>query len=466
LNDIVLADGKRVCVKPRLAPVQHKRETKSQFEKRKKDAELACRKGEVDYLRRHDENLKQHAKAVVGWHKKKLTISVLNQRRRERQAAQEEKRNRFAIIIQCYFRRFAVRNRIIDIVRAQLVFQSTRRLKKFIEIVAKYELLTLRNLQSKLTIRPGSPKYSSASNLYSKSTDDKAFTAKPFSPDKFNLLTKKALEEHPVVVSRPRDLETMSVGSTGSRLGGRFREAISSISEYLKPSRKDSCNSSQVDEEELDAVRKPSWTDMMGSPKWGKGFLKIKGASPLQTVQESYSPSTGKRGSLPPLTDKFINLTPPRASSYDTYGGGGISTRSSMHLDQMPLKVMNPAVFRILIPDQRDMIVDLWTILRKGILIQKLSKSGSHQRYLYCDVDMIRLFWRSTEKDRPSEATLADDSDGERERERERDQRSSSHRRSSITSGFNRRRSSFFGKTDSQRELLFEDIIDVLYILL
>lgn len=63
-------------------------------------------------------------------------------------------------------------------------------------------------------------------------------------------------------------------------------------------------------------------------------------------------------------------------------------------------------------------------------------------------------FWRSTESDRPSDAANEETTDGERERDLER--------RKSFKRPLSRRQSGLdFGRRDSDREILFEDIEEV-----
>ena len=63
-------------------------------------------------------------------------------------------------------------------------------------------------------------------------------------------------------------------------------------------------------------------------------------------------------------------------------------------------------------------------------------------------------FWRSTDRDRPSDVANEENADGERERDLER--------RKGLKSPLNRRSSGLeLGRRDSDREILFEDIEEV-----
>ena len=47
---------------------------------------------------------------------------------------------------------------------------------------------------------------------------------------------------------------------------------------------------------------------------------------------------------------------------------------------------------------QREIILQLWTMLREGIKVLKYSHSGAkcHVRYLFCDEGFKILFWKET----------------------------------------------------------------------
>lgn len=125
----------------------------------------------------------------------------------------------------------------------------------------------------------------------------------------------------------------------------------------------------------------------------------------------------------------------------------------------LPIRSMHPAVFRFLIAQQRQLIVDFWTLLRNGVQILKHCKNGRPKiRYLYCDVDMKRLYWRSNENDRPSiSAHSENSSEGERERENER--RLSVKSKNSLRNSF--ANISFMPRINADRELFCADIIEV-----
>ena len=117
----------------------------------------------------------------------------------------------------------------------------------------------------------------------------------------------------------------------------------------------------------------------------------------------------------------------------------------------LPIRSMHPSVFKLLIAQQRQLLVDLYVLLREGLQILKHSKSGRPKlRFLYCDVDMRKLFWRSSSKGKPNPVALEENSDGEREREKER--------RKSLRTPQSRRSSFAFRRTDAEREVFFEDI--------
>jgi hypothetical protein len=84
---------------------------------------------------------------------------------------------------------------------------------------------------------------------------------------------------------------------------------------------------------------------------------------------------------------------------------------------------------------QRQIVMKMYEMLRNGVEVIKHSKTGNPKmRKLFCDPDMTHLYWRD-EKD-----TAADV-------DRKMKQK--------------RRKTSLFNKDDSERELLFADIIEV-----
>jgi hypothetical protein len=121
----------------------------------------------------------------------------------------------------------------------------------------------------------------------------------------------------------------------------------------------------------------------------------------------------------------------------------------------LPLRSLNPVVVKNLIAQQRQLLVDLWSLLRSGIQILKHTKNTRpHMRYLYCDVDMKKLYWRTNQRDKPSPVAHTDSFEGELEREKER--------RKSVRTPLRRRSSFGFGRYDADREMFFEDIVEVI----
>ena len=119
----------------------------------------------------------------------------------------------------------------------------------------------------------------------------------------------------------------------------------------------------------------------------------------------------------------------------------------------LPIRSMHPSVFKLLIAQQRQLLVDLYLLLRAGLQILKHNRTGRPKlRFLYCDVDMRKLFWRSSSKDKPNPMALEENSEGERERDKER--------RKSLKTPQSRRSSFAFRRTDAEREVFFEDIED------
>ena len=152
------------------------------------------------------------------------------------------------------------------------------------------------------------------------------------------------------------------------------------------------------------------------------------------------------------------------ASQHSSFSEGRINNRlySSLSIVSenpdgsnvpLPIRSMHPSVFKLLIAQQRQLLVDLYLLLREGLQILKHNRTGRPKlRFLYCDVDMRKLFWRSSNssKDKPNPMALEENSEGERERDKER--------RKSLKTPQSRRSSFAFRRTDAEREVFFEDI--------
>lgn len=163
------------------------------------------------------------------------------------------------------------------------------------------------------------------------------------------------------------------------------------------------------------------------------------------------SPTSGRRDSV-------------NCSHHSSFSDGRINNRlySSLSIASeypdtsnvpLPIRSMHPSVFKLLIAQQRQLLVDLYLLLREGLQILKHNRTGRPKlRFLYCDVDMKKLFWRSSNKDKPNPMALEENSDGERERDKER--------RKSLKTPQSRRSSFAFRRTDAEREVFFEDIED------
>jgi hypothetical protein len=200
---------------------------------------------------------------------------------------------------------------------------------------------------------------------------------------------------------------------------------------------------------------------------------------------KSSSASSGRLSARPSLESKDISVANPSCDKEDSLCGspgavlcvspGGSSSESrglnarlyshfaEIHLNMadpanapMPICVMPRSVFRVLIPGQRQIVVELWNLLRKGVPIMKHCMNGKPKlKYLYCDVDMKRLFWRSRPEVKPSpsgnEGDTTNNYDAERLAERRMSELNATKRRSS------------FGlvRTDADREIYFEDISEV-----
>ena len=97
-----------------------------------------------------------------------------------------------------------------------------------------------------------------------------------------------------------------------------------------------------------------------------------------------------------------------------------------------PILNLGPPARATLTLQQHLIVIEMWTLLRKGVTVLKHGHSGKPRlRYLYCDTPMTTLFWR--------EHSLGPNPD---------------------TPKWNKRRSSFL-KDDNDRKLNFKDIVEI-----
>lgn len=130
-----------------------------------------------------------------------------------------------------------------------------------------------------------------------------------------------------------------------------------------------------------------------------------------------------------------------------------------------PLSVLGEEA-NMLTSQQQDSIKEMWNLLREGVIVMKHGKTGKpHQRLLFCDFDMSRLCWRDSAAWKDSVASITAGIPVNLVTALEEKERVSisKSRRSSLYGG----RASLMGgvgvgRFDSERELMFEDILEVL----
>jgi hypothetical protein len=95
----------------------------------------------------------------------------------------------------------------------------------------------------------------------------------------------------------------------------------------------------------------------------------------------------------------------PRADSATLSASAKIASEERRAASRGPLHTMGPLVRDALTPQQREIVVAMYDLLKQGVEILKHGRSGRpKQRTLLCDAEMTRLFWRPVQPARGSGA--------------------------------------------------------------
>ena len=473
LNDVILPDGKIVRVRPRLDPFKHKSETNSQYHRRKSEV-LMVERSRMTSEQRSRRLMKRYADAVIRSIKRK---KIANQRRKlllESVLNNAERMDSAATTIQCYFRRYLVRRNIIPMIRELMGLRRERYLRKLLQIMQKSQIMPILSAKNKLEPspkRPVSPKSNSMNNVYDAKGKVQVKGEAPIvsqSSETFLPLTSKTLTHNKrnsfgsIVHSKNED-DNSSLDSGGSfstartRLGSMMATLVKGVLGGNPRQRGNSLSSVPIDEErEGDSgdgtPRMPSkdLAAMINSPKllW----RKVKEPNKVEGPGQSILPMESKSEKVLGAGTKAVELSKAWSDDIDIHAG---LRRSSDALSApSPLRSLDPSIFKSLNAQQRQILVDMWKLLRVGVNIRKFNASGrANQRYLFCDVDMKKLYWRITDKSRDNSGVHNDISEDEADLPIERGGRPvpKAPRRTSIS----------FVKTDFERELLFDEIIEV-----
>ena len=152
---------------------------------------------------------------------------------------------------------------------------------------------------------------------------------------------------------------------------------------------------------ELTISSSPSAFEESNEEEESNSFQSVSSLSPLRDNIYDVSTLTAPIPIVTLRETRGINSTLSSSLS----GTNEIQQQHSASSDDfipMPLRVMERSVFRLLIAQQRQLLVDLYKILRNGIQILKHSRNARPKiRNLFTDVNMNKLFWRSSDKEMP-----------------------------------------------------------------
>ena len=446
LNDIYLPDGRIILLQAGFAPSKHSRETSSQYLTRLDD----LRQGSAEMVgseERCRHNSREHSKALYSLHVKTVTY--------ERHIAEQticsskkhliEKKS--ATVIQSIYRRYLLRRNLIPLVLSLMTRRRQRCLLHFRDLIqlktrtALFRAKQLYDLQYQFTplhLDDGAPKSPLEDTSFPSLTEGALKqNARRKSFAVINLI-------HPSQASSPhKDEEAASVCSLGSKASWRRgSKKFSMIRDFLglgKHRDRQGSFSSGVQEDGRDAEtlgpssHAPSSDWIPSSPKFvwraakasteqitschtadddaysarafdgGKAsFLEamsddvVSSATEVKITTPRGSPSPESRTSSSPLQlDVFFPVdTHPRFCVNDDFLAS-MERSSSIEMPlivPLPLRSLHPSIFKTLITQQRQILIDMWTLLRGGVCILKHNTSGRpRMRYLYCDADLKRL---------------------------------------------------------------------------
>jgi len=178
--------------------------------------------------------------------------------------------------------------------------------------------------------------------------------------------------------------------------------------------------------------------------------------------------SISRKNSLPmrgPTGD--INEDDDDNSPLDTSFLEGESSKNRETL-QGPLATLGLAARDFLMPQQRQMIMKMHSILYAGVEVTKHSKSGKpHKRFLYCDATLSTLFWRETRLLKKDSAISAGVGMGTADKEETMTDKSHQAQLDVVHNKAHKRRSnlsfmsSAFRREDADREILISEILEV-----
>lgn len=424
LSDIILPDGHIVCVRPRLLPIKHSKETSSQYLKRKNEVLKVDKESKQNDVLAVKNN-SYHAKAKVSFfYKQKQFMSELNQRQKER-ILWNEKYRISVTLIQSYVRKYLIRKNLIPLVMSLMSIRRQRYLTKFRYIIAKTTLLTCMRLkkQNDLALSPRSFARAISENHGFRRVSPPPIETS-ISCDAFAPLTVGSLKNSNTtsvlgrIASKEEDLSSVGSAGSSSRFG-LLKNSIKAWTKFPTLNRRSRANShgslpiattdSVPDEERRTSAFRRASKDLI---KW------ISSKEPRDSSIGGNSSSTtsntnigqhlqGERLSLPNAStslgivgssegskdnspdsrlstpkeirkvksvDNYIK-TPPNSQTVIQDPNAEMTPKYDPTIPR-PIRYFHTSIFKVLVGRQRDYIIEVYKQLREGIYITKYSKSG------------------------------------------------------------------------------------------